>query len=133
MFSMKRITCTSVAALALLVGGATMAPAASAMTPRSSCGIADGGILCLTRSDAGYQAKFQNTSANLKRLHFYLSCKSYTPGQKPLFYSDNGPFYSVPNRVNTFFFQRSALRSSYVCQLTLVDVNSGNEYRTSFL
>ena len=130
----KRFIGAGVAVVALLAGGISMAPVASAMTTQSTCSSVDGGRLCLTRSDAGYNASFLNRSAYPKRLHFYLVCKSFRPGDWGSgLIPDRGSFISYPNHVSSFFFNASAVPAGGVCYLGLSDLTSGvaRQYRTA--
>lgn len=133
MISMKRVLGTGAAALALLTGGVAMAPVASAASPQQACSTIDIGSLCLTRSDAGYDARFHNRSASVKRLDFRLYChSSVTLIKRPgtLMVPSRGNFISTPNRVNTFHFDRRSVPTGYVCALGLMNVVSGKEYLT---
>ncbi|WP_266328149.1 hypothetical protein [Kitasatospora sp. NBC_00240] len=136
MSPVKRFVGAGVAVFALLTGGISMAPAASAMTTQTTCSSVDGGRLCLTRSDAGYNASFLNRSAYPKRLHFYLVCKSFRPGAGgTALLSDRGSFISYPNHVNSFFFNASAVPAGGICYLGMSDLTSGvvRQYRTTSL
>jgi hypothetical protein len=134
MLSMKRALGMGAAALALLTGGVTMAPAASAATTVTTCTTVDIGNLCLTRSDAGYNESFRNQSAYIKRLDFRLYCRPLTyllsPAQGTVLIPSSGSFLSAPNQVSTYFVRRSAVPAGYACSLGLRDVYSGKEYRT---
>ncbi|MFE3113414.1 hypothetical protein [Kitasatospora indigofera] len=139
MKSLKRITGTAAAALALVAGGLVLAPAASAATPGAcvSGAAADGGALCGTRSQGlGYlsvQAKFFNPGPTTKHVQFGAGC---TNGSRysDIIWLDVNTHNAYPGQwtSQSYYGRIPGNFTNYTCTLTMFDTDSHKKYAVRF-
>ncbi|MET9611672.1 hypothetical protein [Kitasatospora indigofera] len=136
--SLRRMTGAAAATLAVLAGGVTLAPAASAAT-RQSCNFVNSGYLCLSTSDStgDWRASFLNQGSTTKRLQFTLHCKQDIPGlpDPNAWYESGGAFDAPPGQVKSYVWARwrTVNINETDCQLELKDINTGVTYYSPWL
>lgn len=109
MNSVKRLVGVGLGTLALLAGGAVVAPSASARVGDQTCGaylrgfMDDGFPLCLKVYSNGYNIWYTNNTSQSYLLDFWLMCESST-GQD-VYYFNPGSFTIGPWATRSYFFQ----------------------------